>query len=112
MLHYETSSVTSASGFAKTTQVPINGTIPYTTNYFRTHFTWNGPTTGAALRATAMIDDGAVIYLNGQEAARVRIAAGAVTFNTYSGGAIGSGTEAAEETLFLPTNPCWSRATT
>ena len=104
ILHYETGTLNSASGFAKTTQIPITGTIPYKTNYFRAHFTWNGSTDGVVLRATTMIDDGAVIYLNGQEAVRIRIAAGAVTFGTYSDGAPGSGTEAIEETIYLPTH--------
>ena len=104
ILHYEKDTLNSASGFAKTTQIPITGSIPYKTNYFRTHFTWNGSTDGVVLRATTMIDDGAVIYLNGQEAARIRIAAGAVTFGTYSDGAPGSGTEAIEETIYLPTD--------
>ena len=102
LLHYETGSLTSASGFVKTTQVPLNVTIPFTTTYFRTHFTWTGTTSGVVLRATAMIDDGAVIYLNGQEAARVRIADGPVNFGTFAGAAIGANSDAAEETLILP----------
>ncbi|MEI7908180.1 MAG: lamin tail domain-containing protein [Verrucomicrobiota bacterium] len=104
LLHYETGTLTSASGFVKATQVPINGTIPFNTTYFRTHFTWNGSTSGVVLRATTMIDDGAVIYLNGQEALRIRVAAGAVTFGTFAGGAIGANTDAAEETFILPTS--------
>jgi hypothetical protein len=52
-----------------------------------------------------MIDDGAVIYLNGQEATRVRMPAGTIGFGTLtSAGAIGSGAEAAEETIDLPAN--------
>lgn len=104
ILYYETNTLVSPSGFAKTTQVPINGTIPYTTYYFRTHFTWNGATNGVALRALTLIDDGALIYLNGQEAARMRLPAGTVTSGTFSSGAVGPNVEAAEETIYLPAN--------
>ncbi len=102
LLHYETGTVTSPSGFTKTTQLPRNGSYPFATCYFRTHFTWNGATTGVTLRATTMIDDAAIIYLNGQEAARVRLPAGTVNYSTYGSGAPGSGTEATEETIILP----------
>jgi hypothetical protein len=53
--------VTTLSNAANTAQIP--------THYFRTHFSYSGPTT-ATLQLRAMIDDGAVIYLNGQEIAR------------------------------------------
>ena len=44
------------------------------TAYFRTHFTLGvDPATVAVLRMSAVIDDGAVVYLNGVEAARVRM---------------------------------------
>jgi len=59
--------------------VPKNTFLPLTngagqfiiTYYFRTHFTWPSSPTGVVLTARTLIDDGAVIYLNGQEAARV-----------------------------------------
>ena len=105
LLYIESSSsLPSASGFVLTTPVvPANGSIPFATTYFRRHFTWNGTTSGVVLRATTMIDDGALIYLNGQEAARIRLAAGTVTFGTYTtSGAISSATDAAEETYYLP----------
>jgi hypothetical protein len=108
LLHIESDGVSSGSGFVKTQALPANGgnsNRPFTTTYFRKHFTWNGTTDGLELRATTMIDDGAVIYLNGQEAARVRMPAGTISFSTFSSsGAVGSGSEAAEETIFLPTN--------
>jgi hypothetical protein len=53
--------VTTLSNAANTAQIP--------THYFRTHFNYSGPST-ATLQLRAMIDDGAVIYLNGQEIAR------------------------------------------
>jgi hypothetical protein len=102
LLHYETSSVSSASGFVKTTQVPRNGTAMFPTYYFRTSFNYDGPAQGVTLRATAMIDDAAVIYLNGQVAAEVRMTAAGASYNSTGGGAPGSGTEAREEILYLP----------
>jgi len=53
--------VTTLSNAANTAQI--------TTHYFRTHFNYSGPTT-ATLQLRAMIDDGAVIYLNGREIGR------------------------------------------
>ena len=103
LLHYEKSTLSSASGFAKTTQLPLNGSYPFATYYFRTHFDWNGSTSGVVLRATTMIDDAAILYLNGQQAALVRLPSGA-TYSTYGSGAVGANTEAAEETIFLPAN--------
>lgn len=105
LLHYETGTVTSASGFTKVTQVPRSATntiLP--TYYFRTHFNYTGPLTGVTLRATTMIDDCAVIYLNGQVAAEVRMTAAGATYSTTGGGAPGANTEAMEETIYLPSN--------
>lgn len=79
-------------GFAKTTALPgISTTVPYQTYYFRTHFNFNGPLTGATLTATLMCDDGCVLYLNGQEITpvsgnRIRMDAGAVTYSTLTNG--------------------------
>jgi hypothetical protein len=53
-----------------------------TTYYFRTHFTFNGTPTNLILLATAEVDDGAVFYLNGTEAGRVRMPAGPIQFST------------------------------
>lgn len=52
------------------------------TYYFRTHFTVAQDPAQLLLTATAYLDDGAVIYLNGTEVARVRMPAGAVTAAT------------------------------
>jgi hypothetical protein len=58
--------------------VPFNTTISppgatRITDYFRTTFIFNGTTNGVTVYATNLVDDGAVIYLNGVEAARVRM---------------------------------------
>jgi hypothetical protein len=43
------------------------------TYYFRAHFNFSGSTAGLNLIANAYVDDGAVFYLNGAEAGRVRL---------------------------------------
>jgi hypothetical protein len=82
LLYIENDALTNPEGFVKTTLLP--GAAPYQTYYFRTHFTYSAPLSGVVLTATFMLDDGAVIYLNGFEAARVRMPAGAVTFDTLA----------------------------
>jgi hypothetical protein len=56
-----------------TLPVPKNTllTLGRTTYYFRTHFRFNGDPAQANLRLSAMVDDGAVFYLNGQRAYRL-----------------------------------------
>ncbi|HUS35092.1 MAG TPA: immunoglobulin domain-containing protein, partial [Verrucomicrobiae bacterium] len=50
--------------------------------YLRTKFDWTNDTTGIVLAATAKLSDGAVIYLNGQEARRLRMPEGPINYNT------------------------------
>jgi hypothetical protein len=74
LLYIEPSTLTNTEGFAKTTVLPgYNATHPYQTYYFRTHFNYTGPLGNVVLTAKVMIDDGAVIYLNGFEVKRVGI---------------------------------------
>ncbi len=47
--------------------------LPYLTYYFRRHFFFTGKVPGISLRASAYIDDGAVLYLNGAEIQRLRM---------------------------------------
>ena len=55
------------------------------TIYLRTHFAFTTPYASAVtLTASNWVDDGAVYYLNGMEVARLRIAAGPVTFSTLA----------------------------
>jgi hypothetical protein len=51
------------------------------TDYFRTHFTYNGDVAGAKLSLRHVVDDGFVLYLNGTEVYRFGVAAGQ-TFST------------------------------
>jgi len=53
---------------------PATG-FPYTTYYFRTHFQATNLSAGATLSVSALIDDGAVFHLNGQEIHRIRMPA-------------------------------------
>lgn len=114
LLYIENASLTNTEGFAKegspnananlfaadgTTLLGFNATHPYQTYYFRTHFTWNGPLTGVTLAAKFMIDDGAVIYLNGVEVRRVRMPAGTADFAAR---ATAIATDGAVETIDIP----------
>ncbi|HXI50623.1 MAG TPA: Ig-like domain-containing protein, partial [Candidatus Saccharimonadales bacterium] len=57
------------------TVFPINTTngVPITNFYFRTGFTLDDPRALSGLLVTAYVDDGAVWYVNGREAARLRV---------------------------------------
>ncbi len=59
------------------------------TYYFRTRFNFTGPVAGAALQISALIDDGAVFHLNGQEVYRLRVPAGPVNYSTFAAPGIG-----------------------
>ena len=107
LLYIETASLTNSEGFTKATALPVdagNSNRPYNATYFRTHFTYAGPLTGVTLKATMMIDDGAVFYLNGVEilptsGARLRMPAGTIAFATVATGNIG---DATVETVDFP----------
>lgn len=59
-------------------------TLGQTTYYFRTRFTFNGSGTGAMLRFNAVLDDGAVFYLNGAEVFRIGMPDGPVDETTFA----------------------------
>jgi len=61
---------------------PLNRTGGRVTFYFRTTFNWSGSTVGVSLTASNWVDDGIIVYLNGVEASRLRVPAGAVTWDT------------------------------
>lgn len=66
-------------------------TLGRTTYYFRTQFTVNTNLAGFNLALTTVLDDGAVIYLNGVELARPGMAAGTVNYATFSSRNVGNG---------------------
>jgi len=57
------------------TQMPADSAtgFPYSTYYARTHFELATQPTGAAMTFYGYVDDGAVVYLNGQEVQRIRM---------------------------------------
>lgn len=67
-----------------------NTVLPLTTSggaeivtfYFRTHFTYNGGTPPSTLVFTNLMDDGAIVYLNGVEVYRLNMPTGPVTAAT------------------------------
>ena len=54
----------------RTTLTTSNGRITF---YFRTSFNYTGSLAGASLKLTALVDDGAVFYLNGQRIHALRL---------------------------------------
>src|SRR6185436_2535966 len=68
------------------------------TFYFRTTFVMPTNPAGYRLEGVMWLDDGAVFYLNGAEATRVRMPNGAVTFTTRANN-VG---DAARETVVIP----------
>ena len=69
---------TGSSGSALTTQVAQGPT----THYFRKSFTFSGAKERTTLTLQHMLDDGAVVYLNGTEVLRANMGGGAVTHTT------------------------------
>ncbi len=76
------------AGSTQTLAAPINTTLagnptnldssnrprPYPTYYFRRHFTFNGdPASITHLAGRAVLDDGAILYLNGVEIGRINV---------------------------------------
>lgn len=59
----------------RNTQMPNDPStaFPYSSYYFRTHFTIDQIVSGMSLLLSAYIDDGAVFYLNGNEVLRLRM---------------------------------------
>ena len=54
----------------------------HTTYYFRQHFNFSGATSNVTLDIHAIVDDGAVFYLNGVEIFRQNLPAGPITYST------------------------------
>lgn len=59
----------------KGTQMPANGATgyPFNTYHFRTHFSLPSNSPGPMLTFSGLIDDGAILYLNGHEIFRLRM---------------------------------------
>ncbi len=64
-------------------------TLGRTNYYFRTTFNYAGDPTTASLQVRHVIDDGAVVYLNGVEVWRIGMPAGPITYTTFASRGIG-----------------------
>ncbi len=69
---------------AEPIRTPLSTNTTKTTFYFRTHFNFTGNVAQAQLSLRHIIDDGAIVYLNGVEAWRIGMAAGDMTFDTLA----------------------------
>jgi hypothetical protein len=67
----------------------VSGT-QVTTTYFRHTFAYFGTPDDAAMRIDILRDDGAVVYLNGNEILRENMPAGAISYATWSSAVVGS----------------------
>ncbi|MCF7976397.1 MAG: lamin tail domain-containing protein [Phycisphaerae bacterium] len=66
-------------------------TLGASTYYFRTHFTLEQvPSRLYSLMLYSILDDGAIIYINGQEALRIGMPSGAVSHATYADRSVGN----------------------
>lgn len=63
------------------------------TTYFRRRFYLSDPSDYSALTTSLLVDDGAVIYLNGNEVERINIDPGIVTYSTPAQEAVGGDDE-------------------
>ena len=66
----------------------------YPTTYFRREFNVSAlPTSDEELLLLLKRDDGAIVYINGNEVHRVNMPSGPVAYNTYANGTVGGGDE-------------------
>jgi hypothetical protein len=86
------------------TTLPLSGTNtqPIVTYYFRQRVVLSTNLAEFRLTASTVIDDGAVIYINGQEAHRIRMPSGTIGYNTNAQSP--SVNNAILENWLLPTN--------
>lgn len=75
-------------GYGDTQQTPVsygpNSAAKYPTTYFRHKFNVANPAIYQGLTFNLLVDDGAVVYLNGTEIIRRNMAAGEPTYQTYA----------------------------
>lgn len=72
-----------------------NSNSKYATTYFRRNFTVNNPGQYQTLRLRLLRDDGAIVYLNGEEIARSNMRSGDVRFDEFALGTV------SDENVFL-----------
>ncbi|MCX7872611.1 MAG: lamin tail domain-containing protein, partial [Verrucomicrobiae bacterium] len=97
-INYDDSSWQSGAAllYVETASLPAPKNTPLTlgriTYYFRKKFVFNGNPNGVSLRIYAIIDDGAVIYLNGNPVYSIRMPATSLTYSTLASGTVGDAT--------------------
>ncbi|MAX78591.1 MAG: hypothetical protein CL843_00245 [Crocinitomicaceae bacterium] len=80
-----------------------NGSV-YPTYYFRHNFDAQNFSQYDSLRVFLKYDDGAVVYLNGQEVVRENLPTGTIDYNTFASSAIGGTQESAFTTYIVANN--------
>ena len=65
-------------------RTPLADNSGRTTFYFRTPFVYQGPLSGVQLQLSCLVDDGAVVYLNGQEIFRIGMPDGVPSYATLA----------------------------
>lgn len=77
-------------------------TSKYRTTWFRHRFTWDGSHAANQVIAEVLADDGAVLYLNGQEVARDNMPTGTITSTTLAASNRSGTAEATFRSFTLP----------
>ena len=70
-----------------------NSNNKYRTTYFRKSFNVNNASQYQALRVRLRRDDGAIVYLNGNEIVRSNMPSGTVNYDDFAAGVVGGGEE-------------------
>lgn len=91
-------------GYGDAPQTPVsygtNSSNKYPTTYFRHKFNVANPGAYQGLTFNLLVDDGAVVYLNGTEIIRRNMAAGEPTYQTYANATV----DGSAESTFYPYN--------
>ncbi|MFT4547081.1 MAG: hypothetical protein ACI9MB_001027, partial [Verrucomicrobiales bacterium] len=80
-----------------------NGGSKYITTYFRKTFTGTGVADFTSLSLELVRDDGAIVYLNGDELVRSNMPGGTVGHQTTAAGTVGGGDESSFFSFAIPT---------
>jgi acid phosphatase type 7 len=84
-----------------------NSSAKYITTYFRIPFFVSNAANYTGLQLHLLVDDGAVVYLNGTEIHRVNMPTGSISYTTLATSALGTPAEATFYTSSLP-NTLWT----